>query len=65
MKYGTKSIFCLVVCIPDQTVHGDTKRYNTILFYSGHLQRERERPDMERNYMNSDKTQRKESELTT
>jgi len=25
----------------------------TILFYSGHLQHERERPDMERKYMNS------------
>ena len=37
----------------------------TILFYSGHLQHERERPDMERKYMNSDKVQRKEPELTT
>jgi len=35
------------------------------LFYSGHLQHERERPDMERNYTNSDKVQRKEPELTT
>jgi len=37
----------------------------TILFYSGHLQHECERPDMERKYMNSDKAQRKEIELTT
>ena len=37
----------------------------TILFDSGHLQHERERPDMERKYMNSDKAQRKEPELTT
>ena len=37
----------------------------TILFYSGHLQHERERPDMERKYMNSDKAQRKEPELAT
>jgi len=37
----------------------------TILFYSGHLQHDRERPDMERKYMNSDKSQRKEPELTT
>jgi len=28
-----------------------------MLFYSGHLQHERERPDMERKYMNSDKAQ--------
>jgi len=35
------------------------------LFYSGHLQHERERPDMERKYMNSDKAQRKEPELAT
>jgi len=31
----------------------------TILFYSGHLQHERERPDMERKYKKSDKAQRK------
>ena len=37
----------------------------TILFHSSHLQRERERPDMERKYMNSDKVQTKEPELTT
>ena len=37
----------------------------TILFYSGHLQHERERPDMERKYMNSDNAQRKETELTS
>jgi len=37
----------------------------TILFCSGHLQHERERPDMERKYVNSDKVQRKEPELTT
>jgi len=37
----------------------------TIWFYSGHLQHERERPDMERKYMNSFKAQRKEPELTT
>jgi len=36
-----------------------------MLFYSGHLQRERERRDMERKYMNSDKVQTKEPELTT
>jgi len=27
------------------------------IFYSGHLQHERERPDMERKYLNSDKAQ--------
>ena len=37
----------------------------TILFHSGHLQNERERPDMKRKYRNSDKAQRKEPELTT
>ena len=37
----------------------------TILFYSGHLQHERERPDIEWIYMNIDKVQRKEPELTT
>jgi len=37
----------------------------TILIFSGDLQHERERPDMERKYMNSDKSQRKEPELTT
>jgi len=37
----------------------------TVLFYSGHLQHERERPNMERRYINSDKTQRREPELTT
>jgi len=36
-----------------------------ILFYSGLLQHERESPDMERNYMNSDKAQTREPELTT
>jgi len=36
-----------------------------ILFYLGHLQNERERPDMERKHMNSDKAQRKEPELAT
>jgi len=35
------------------------------LFYSGHLQHERERHDMERKYMNSDKAHRKEPELST
>ena len=35
----------------------------TILFYLGHLQHKRERPDMERKYMNSDKAQRKEPEF--
>ena len=35
------------------------------LFYSGHLQNERERPDMERKHMNSDKAQRNEPELAT
>jgi len=28
-------------------------------FYSGYLQREREKPDMERKYMNSDKAKEK------
>jgi len=37
----------------------------TTLFYSGHLQNERERLDMERKHMNSDKAQRKELELAT
>jgi len=37
----------------------------TIWFYSGHLQHERETPDMEWIYMNIDKVQRKEPELTT
>jgi len=32
---------------------------------SGHLQHERERPDMERKYMNNDKAQITDSELTT
>jgi len=36
-----------------------------ILFYSGNLQHERERADVERKYMNSDKAQIKEPELTT
>jgi len=36
----------------------------TILFYSCHLQHERERPDMKRKYMNSDKVQRKEPKST-
>jgi len=31
----------------------------TIFFDSGHLQHERERPDMERKYMNSDKANEK------
>jgi len=35
------------------------------IFYSGNLQHERERPDMERKCMNTDKAQRKEPELTT
>jgi len=35
-----------------------------ILFYSGHLQHERKRPGMERKYLNSDKVQKKETELT-
>ena len=35
------------------------------MFYSGHLQHERKRPDIERKSMNSDKAQWKESELTT
>jgi len=37
----------------------------TIFFDSGHLQHERERPDMERKYMNTDKGQWKEPEFTT
>jgi len=37
----------------------------TILFYSDNLQIERERPDMERKHMNSDKAQRKQPELAT
>jgi len=37
----------------------------TICFYSGHLEYERERPDIEWIYMNIDKVQRKEPELTT
>jgi len=35
------------------------------MFYSGHLQHERKRPDMERKYVNSDKARRKEPELIT
>jgi len=35
------------------------------IVYSGNLQHERERPDMERKYMNSDKAQITESESTT
>jgi len=35
----------------------------TILFYPGHLKHERERPDMERKHMNSDKAQWKEPDL--
>jgi len=34
-------------------------------FYLGDLQRGRERPDMERKYMNTHKAQWKEPELTT
>jgi len=37
----------------------------TILFYLDHLQHKRERPDMQRKHMNSDKVQRKEPKLTT
>ena len=37
----------------------------TRLFYSGHLQHKRKRPDMELKYMNSDKVQRKKPKLTT
>jgi len=37
----------------------------TIFLDSDHLQHERERPDMKRKYMNSDKAQRKEPELTS
>jgi len=37
-----------------------------MMFYdSHHLQHKRERLDMEQKYMDSDKTQRKEPELTT
>ena len=36
-----------------------------ILFYSGHLQRDRERSDMKRKYMNTDKARLKDPELTT
>jgi len=35
------------------------------IFSSGHLQHNRERPDIERKYMNSDRAQRKDPELTT
>jgi len=35
------------------------------IFHSGHLHHERERPGMERKYINSDKAQSKETELTT
>jgi len=31
---------------------------DSLLFYSGHKQHERERPDMEQKYMNSDKVHR-------
>jgi len=34
------------------------------IFYSGHLQHEHKRPDMEQKYMNSNRAQRKEPELT-
>jgi len=37
----------------------------TILFYSGHLQHECERPDMEQKCVNSDQAQRKEPKLKT
>jgi len=37
----------------------------TIFFHSGYLQHERERPDMERKYMNSDKAQVTEPESIT
>jgi len=47
-------------------VNASERLLRTILFYSGHLQHELERPDMlERKYMNSDKAQRKEPELKT
>ena len=35
-----------------------------IFCYSGHLQNERERPDMKRKHMNTNKAQWKEPELT-
>jgi len=41
------------------------RRLRTILFWSGHLQHERDRPDMERTYINSDKAQTKEPHLKT
>ena len=37
----------------------------TIVFDSGHLQHESERPDMERKYVNSNKAQRTDPKLTT
>jgi len=36
-----------------------------IFFYSGHLENERERPETERKYMNSDKARCKEPGLPT
>jgi len=36
-----------------------------ILFYSGHLPHEHERPDMVRKHVNTDKAQWKDPELTT
>jgi len=36
----------------------------TIVFDSGHLQHERERPDMERKYLNSNKAQRIDPKVT-
>jgi len=42
---------------PSKARASEVERLRTILFYSGHLQHEHERSDMERKYMNSDKAE--------
>ena len=48
-----------------QENEAEERSLRTIFFDSGHRQHERERPDVERKCMNSDKSQWKEPELTT
>jgi len=52
-------VLTLTVCAV--TIH----LLRTIFCDSGHMQNERERPDMKRKYINTTKAQGKESELTT
>jgi len=56
---------CWIARVKRERTKSSEHLLRTILFYSGHLQHGRERPDVECTYMNSDKVQRKEPELTT